>query len=81
VTISFPSPFIKNAPTMVKVWEMDGDLFSERHIAAAYDEAFKCELVHWHDCIVNDKQPHTGVKEGRDDTALLIEMVQTYLRG
>lgn len=79
VHINFPSPFIKNAPTTVDVWELDGGRAVERRIIASYEEAFKRELVHFHDCIVNDREPHTNALEGRADTALLIEMVNVYL--
>lgn len=78
VHIDFPSPFIKNAPTMVNVWEMDGDRAVERRVLASYEEAFKRELVHFHDCIVNDREPRTNALEGRQDTALLIEMARAY---
>jgi len=81
VHINFPSPFLKNAPTTVKVWELDGSHAVERRVIASYEEAFKRELVHFHDCIANDKQPLTDAHEGRQDIALLIEMVQTYLSG
>jgi predicted dinucleotide-utilizing enzyme len=66
VKISFPSPFLKNAPTIVDVWQMNGDREVERQITASYEEAFRQELIHLHDRIENDKEPQ-------------IDMVQSYL--
>jgi len=79
VKINFPSPFLRNAPTTVDVWEMDGDRAVERRITASYKEALKQELIHLHDCIVNDKELQTNGYEGRQDIGLLIDMVQTCL--
>jgi predicted dehydrogenase len=79
VQIDFPSPFLKSAPTMVHVWENRDGAFREDHILASYEEAFKVELIHFHDCIVNGKTPRTSVAEGRKDTQLLIDMAKTYL--
>ncbi len=80
VKINFPSPFLKNAPTMVTVWEMRGDSYEEREILASYEEAFKLELGRFHECIVADKQPLTSGEEGRADIRLLIDMIEAYQR-
>jgi predicted dehydrogenase len=78
VQIDFPSPFLKSAPTMVHVWENREGTFREDHILASYEEAFKEELIHFHDCIVNGRTPRTPVVEGRKDTRLLTDMVKAY---
>jgi predicted dehydrogenase len=81
VEIAFPSPFLKSAPTMVRVSEnVDGE-YHERNILASYEEAFKAELVHFHDCITTNRPPLTDALAGRKDTELLIDFVRTYLRG
>lgn len=78
VEIAFPSPFLKSAPTMVTVAENRDGTYHEDVITASYEEAFKEELVHFHDCIVNDKTPRTEVAIGRGDTELLLQFVQRY---
>jgi predicted dehydrogenase len=80
VKINFPSPFLKNAPTMVTVWEMSGENYEERQVLACYEESFKRELCHFHECIVEDKQPLTSGEEGRTDIRLLIDMIEAYKR-
>jgi predicted dehydrogenase len=79
VQIDFPSPFLKSAPTMVHVWENRDGAYREDHLLASYEEAFKAELVHFHECIVSGQSPRTPVSEGREDTRLLIDMAKTYL--
>jgi predicted dehydrogenase len=78
VQIDFPSPFLKSAPTMVHVWENRDGAFREDHVLASYEEAFKEELIHFHDCIVTGKAPLTSIAEGRKDTQLLIDLIRTY---
>ena len=78
VSIAFPSPFLENAPTLVDTWEMDGESYRESQTVASYHEAFKLELIHFHACIVDNKTPRTPLSEGREDIALLIEMINAY---
>ena len=78
VSIVFPSPFLNNAATVVEAWEMDGGHFRESRTTASYEEAFKLELIHFHDCIVSGKTPRTPAAEGRAQIALLIEMIRAY---
>jgi predicted dehydrogenase len=77
VKINFPSPFLKNAPTYISIWEMEETDYVEKQVLASYEESFKMELVHFHDCIVNDKKPDTSGEEGRKDIELLIGMIKT----
>ena len=78
VSIVFPSPFLKNAATVVKEWRMDGGHFRESTTTVSYEEAFKLELVHFHDCIVNGRTPRTPAQGGRAQIALLIDMIKAY---
>lgn len=79
VQIDFPSPFLKSTPTMVHVWENKDGAFREDHILASYEEAFKEELIHFHDCIIGDVETRTPATEGRKDAELLVQLVRTYL--
>jgi len=80
VEISFPSPFLKNAPTMVSIFENRDGAYREESLLASYEEAFKAELVHFHDCIVHDRQPLTDAVHGRQDTELLLQLVRSYMK-
>jgi len=76
IKINFPSPFFKNAPTYVSVWEMEDGNYVEKQVLASYRESFKQELIHFYDCIVNDKKPLTNGEEGRKDLELLLKMIK-----
>jgi hypothetical protein len=78
VSIVFPSPFLKNAATTVETWEMVGTAYRESQTTASYHEAFKLELIHFHECIVSGQTPHTPLSEGRQDIATLIAMIQAF---
>ena len=71
VHIRFPSPFLRNAPTLVEVESMrDGGLV-RRELVTSYEEAFKLELVHLHECVASGAQPLTGVDDFRRDLEVL----------
>lgn len=79
VSIVFPSPFLKYAPTVVEERRMEGDTYQELQSTAPYIEAFKEELVHFHECIVQGKTPDTPLEEGREDISTLIKIVHKVL--
>lgn len=79
VEISFPSPFLKSAPTLVRTYRNREDTYREESIVASYEESFKEELIHFHECVVHDRSPLTNAVEGRQDTELLLQLVRTYL--
>jgi predicted dehydrogenase len=78
VRIAFPNPYLKNAPTTVTAWSMEGDDFAAKEVIASYEEAFYRELIHFHECIVQDKEPLTPAWEAKKDVALAGEMIRAY---
>ncbi len=75
IRVRFPNPFLRNAPTLVDIWEMDGTHYQERTITASYEEAFRRELEHFFECIVSGREPVTSGIEARRDMELILEMV------
>ena len=71
VSVRFPNPYIRNAPTTVHILEMDGDGTAERTITPSYDEAFRVEWRHFYDCVMSGQTPVTDAQGARDDIALL----------
>jgi predicted dehydrogenase len=78
VEIAFPSPFLKSTPTLVNVYEQRDGAYHVDCITASYEEAFKEELVHFHDCVVHNRRPRTDAVEGRKDHELLLDIVAAY---
>ena len=65
--IQWPSPYLRHFPTPVVFQGMEGSAAYEKRVMASYDEAFRRELVDFHDCVVNDRQPLTGAADARKD--------------
>ena len=78
VEIAFPSPFLKSAPTLVHVHEHRAGAYREVSLTASYEEAFKAELVHFYECVVNSTTPRTSALDTRKDHELLLAIVHAY---
>jgi predicted dehydrogenase len=80
VTISFPSPFLRSAPTRLSVegghpgtahaWQHD-EVFS-------YEEPFKRELIHFHDAITTGSEIRTPGVDGLRDLLLMEAIVRAH---
>lgn len=68
-SLVFPSPFLRNAPTKL-VFEGGGP-----HLGS-YEEAFKRELVEFHACIVEGREPRTNGADGLADVSLCQALVE-----
>ena len=81
VTLSFPSPFLRSAPTTVEIIEGEPGTTKSRSISeiTSYESAFKLELEAFHDAVVNGKPPLTDAEDAIHDLALceaIIRFVQ-----
>ena len=77
-TLRLPSPFLRSAPSVL---ELEGgeagtpSAWRAEHVVA-YDEAFKRELVEFHACIVERREPRTGARDALRDVALCTSIVR-----
>ena len=78
VELRFPSPFLKNVPTPVIVESMEDGAFTRREYLVNFEEAFKQELLHFHDCVTTGRQPLTDGAEGKADVAQAIAMFNAF---
>ena len=78
VSVEFPNPFHKNAPTVVETIDMDGDAIIRRRIEASHSEAFRNELRHFAECIRKGRQPLTSLEEGLQDTELMVNIIKRF---
>jgi predicted dehydrogenase len=81
-TLVFPSPFLRSMPTQLRL-ESDyrGALARESVETVSYEEAFKRELVEFHECITADREPLTTAADGVRDIALCQALVTAHLNG
>jgi predicted dehydrogenase len=71
-TLTLPSPFLRSAPTRLVVeGGVPGSSESfAREEVVSYEEAFKRELVEFHDAIVGGREPRTSGVDGLRDLEL-----------
>lgn len=48
-----------------------------KRVNVSFAEAFKEELLHFHQCVTNDQEPLTDARDGREDIVLLQKIVAT----
>lgn len=81
LTLSFPSPFLRSMPTLLKVEGGDPSspqAWSNEQVVS-YAESFKEELIHFHDCITSGRPPVTSGEDALRDIALCEAIVNAHL--
>ena len=66
ITLAFPSPYLLNAPTVLTVTDLDGDVASSREDRSTV-EAFEQELLAFHRLVTDGRPVAAGIAEGRAD--------------
>src|SRR5512132_739653 len=72
-TLSFPSPWLKQSPTLYESSRAQDDARVVESFES-YEESFARELAHFHDCILNGTECRTPPEQARLDMAVLTEM-------
>ena len=82
VIVNYPSGFARGIPSRVSIQGVDGEgrTFCKEP-AVEWDNAFLCELRHFHSCITEGAACRTPVEEARNDIALVIDIVKAHLDG
>jgi len=78
LSVHFPWPYLKNAPTVVKLNENEpGTMINvNKEVVSAFDESYKCEWKHFYDCVVNGKVPYTNGEDAKKDLILASEIIK-----
>ena len=80
LTLSFPSPFLRSAPTLL-IDETGTPKFAQAQRAeevVSYHESFKEELIHFHECVTTGRQPVTSATDTLHDIALCEAVVSVH---
>jgi len=72
-TLSFPSPWLKQFPTVYEV-SRRGERARLAQVFESYEESFSRELAHFHDCVVNAVECRTPPEQARLDVDVLTRM-------
>jgi predicted dehydrogenase len=80
LTLTFPSPFLRNMPTELTVEGGEvGTARSWRTVeTVSYEEAFKRELIEFHTCLTRDREPKTAGQDGLRDVLLCEAIVAAH---
>lgn len=80
VTLSFPSPFLRSMPTLLITEEGEETTprASRTEEVTSYQESFKEELVHFHECVTTGREPRTSGVEALHDIALCEAVVKGH---
>jgi predicted dehydrogenase len=82
-TLTFPSPFLRNTPTMLVLEEGGVEPAGSRRVEelVSYDEAFRRELLEFHSSIVEGRAPLTNGDDALRDLALCRSIVEAHRTG
>ena len=80
LTLSFPSPFLRSEPTLlIREGGESGTARSWRtEEITAYEESFRQELLHFHDCVTSGKTPITSAEDALRDVALCHAVIKVH---
>lgn len=80
LTLSFPSPFLRSAPTHF-IDETGTPRYADTQRSeevVSYHESFKEELIHFHECVTTGKQPITSAADTLHDIALCQSVIAVH---
>jgi predicted dehydrogenase len=80
VTLAFPSPFLRSAPTLLTIEDGSPGLAfsSATNETTSFVESFKQELVHFHQCVAAGAVPRTSADDALHDIALCEAIVAVH---
>ena len=80
LTLGFPSPFLRNAPTLLT--REGGEAGTARswqtEEISSYDESFRQELLQFHACVTEGKPPVTSATDALHDIALCQSVIDVH---
>ena len=80
VRLTFPSPYLRHAPTPLVVERMhDGALVAEHH-TVSYEEPFRAELHRFRECVLTGAAPKPGIDEALGDAHWIEQIAHALLK-
>jgi hypothetical protein len=73
--LQFPSPYYRNFPSPVIVQGGDGELTWEKRITVSYEEAFRNELLTFHDNVRENTMPVSSVADAVKHSRFIQELI------
>lgn len=78
LTLEFPWPYLKNAPTNLTVDENynETEMPSVSHITTSFSEAYRNEINHFYECVCTGKTPITSGEDALHDLRLFTAIIE-----
>jgi predicted dehydrogenase len=80
VKLIFPSPYLRHEPTPLVIERMEGESLVAEHHRVSYEEAFRQELLHFRECVLEGKTPSPGIDDALGDMRW-VEMIARAFDG
>jgi predicted dehydrogenase len=82
LTLSFPSPFLRSAPTLLisETGTLKSADSARTEEISSYEESFKEELIHFHECATTGAKPVTSGADTLHDIALCEAVIDVHRR-
>jgi predicted dehydrogenase len=81
VTLVFPSPYIRHAPTPLTIERMDGEALVVEQYTVSYEEAFRAELHHFRDAVQSGRPPAPSLPDALGDARWIHQIAAAYADG
>ncbi len=81
VTLVFPSPYIRHAPTPLTIERMDGEELVVENLTVSYEEAFRAELHHFHEAVRSGTPPAPSLEDALGDARWIHQIAAAYTEG
>lgn len=81
--LDFPWPYLKNAPSRLSISDnVPGtDMVRESVISTSFQEAYRNEWKHFHECLEQDRQPLTNGRDAVKDIELMSRIIRSVSLG
>jgi predicted dehydrogenase len=80
LTLSFPSPFLRSMPTLLvsETGQASSPRSARSEEVTSFNESFKEELIHFHECVTSGREPVTSGRDTLHDIALCAAIVDVH---
>ncbi len=78
LTLSFPSPYLRNAPTPLRIERMQGNELVVEDRTVSYEEAFRAELHHFRHCVREGGTPATSAADAVADARWIQAIAEAW---
>ena len=80
VTLTFPSPYLRHAPSPLEIERMDGEELVVERRTVSYEEAFRAELHAFRRCVAAGEAPKPDLDDALADARWMQQIASAFRR-